>query len=377
MTAFMQLFFSVRFVLLLSLLPIGVEGFAQSAHIITGLSAGISESSGLLHLDGRWITHNDSGGEAALYEIDTLTGGISRTVVVENASNVDWEDICADNDFIYIGDFGNNAGSRTDLKIYRIPVELYLTEDNEAVQSEIIEFSYEDQIDFTPSTFSTNFDAEAMVAMGDSLYIFTKNWGNFRSHIYTLPKTPGIYTANLRDTLFSDGLITGASFNLENGLLALCGYSLILQPFLIQIPGFSETPIDHEALERTDLIVPSGFSRQIEGIAQGLTGGYFLTSEAGLTGSSALMRLPQSDVLTSFQLTKSTPLIYPNPATGLVHIPIGDGQTISVYSTSGTLMLTTAEGTIAVDQLSSGHYLVMILNRLGKPISRHRLVVAN
>ncbi len=80
----------------------------------------IAETSGLVFFDNRLITHNDSGGMNALYEINTGTGNISRTVTIQNATNVDWEDICTDNDYIYIGDFGNNNGNRTNLKIYKV-----------------------------------------------------------------------------------------------------------------------------------------------------------------------------------------------------------------------------------------------------------------
>jgi hypothetical protein len=64
------------------------------------------------------ITHNDSGGQANLYEINASTGAL-RTVAITNATNVDWE-YAQDASYIYIGDIGNNFGNRTDLKIYKI-----------------------------------------------------------------------------------------------------------------------------------------------------------------------------------------------------------------------------------------------------------------
>ena len=39
---------------------------------------------------------------------------------VNKEENVDWEDITQDETHIYIADFGNNNGNRTDLKIYKI-----------------------------------------------------------------------------------------------------------------------------------------------------------------------------------------------------------------------------------------------------------------
>ncbi len=89
------------------------------------------------------ITHNDSGGEPKLYEVDTLTGNVTREVLIQNATNKDWEDICHDETYIYIGDFGNNNNYRTDLKIYRITIEDYLNRDT--VEADVIAFNYQDQ----------------------------------------------------------------------------------------------------------------------------------------------------------------------------------------------------------------------------------------
>jgi hypothetical protein len=93
------------------------------------------------------ITHNDSGGQANLYEINASTGAVLRTVAITNATNVDWEDIAQDAFYIYIGDIGNNFGNRTDLKIYKISKEDY--DDADTAAAEIISYSYTNQLDFT------------------------------------------------------------------------------------------------------------------------------------------------------------------------------------------------------------------------------------
>ena len=53
----------------------------------------VKETSGLLFLDGKIMTHNDSGDAANLYEIDSLSGIIVRTISISNATNIDWEDM--------------------------------------------------------------------------------------------------------------------------------------------------------------------------------------------------------------------------------------------------------------------------------------------
>jgi len=74
------------------------------------LPSNIVESSGAIIFNNRLITHNDSGGENKLFEVDLTTQQVARTVTISNATNIDWEDITQDDTFIYIGDFGNNNG---------------------------------------------------------------------------------------------------------------------------------------------------------------------------------------------------------------------------------------------------------------------------
>jgi len=117
----------------------------------------VAETSGLLFLNGKIITHNDSGDAPNLYELDSLTGNLLRTINISNATNLDWEDITEDETYIYIGDFGNNNGNRTDLKIVRITKADYLN--SNSVTADFITFSYEDQTDFSIRTNQHNFDA--------------------------------------------------------------------------------------------------------------------------------------------------------------------------------------------------------------------------
>ena len=167
-------------------------GISQDISKLTSLHDDVAETSGLIFFDDRLITHNDSGGMNALYEINSVNGAISRTVNIQNASNIDWEDISQDDDYIYIGDFGNNNGNRKNLRIYKILKTDYLN--SQIVSAEFIEFAYQDQNDFTSSPNQTNLDAEALISFGPDIYIFTKNWVDQRTNIYKVPKVPGTYT---------------------------------------------------------------------------------------------------------------------------------------------------------------------------------------
>jgi hypothetical protein len=81
----------------------------------------ISESSGLAHsqqVSGRYWTHNDSGGKAALYAMDLKGNPLGGPLQIEGATNQDWETVCLDTQGrMWIGDLGNNKNKRKDLKI--------------------------------------------------------------------------------------------------------------------------------------------------------------------------------------------------------------------------------------------------------------------
>ena len=66
----------------------------QQLTLVTTLQDSVDETSGLINLDGTLITHNDSGGQPVLYELDSVSGNVTRSVTIENATNTDWEDIC-------------------------------------------------------------------------------------------------------------------------------------------------------------------------------------------------------------------------------------------------------------------------------------------
>lgn len=81
----------------------------------------IDESSGLeTTSNGEFWSFNDSNGAPALYQFDT-TGTLNRVLNINNATNVDWEDMTKDGaGNLYVGDFGNNDNDRRNLVVYKI-----------------------------------------------------------------------------------------------------------------------------------------------------------------------------------------------------------------------------------------------------------------
>ena len=114
--------------------------------LITNLAAEVDETSGLLLHNNELWTHNDSGGEAKLFSIDTTNGNVIRSVTILNSQNIDWEDLCKDETHAYIGDFGNNSGTRQNLRIYKISLADLENPDTESIEPQIIDFTYNPDI---------------------------------------------------------------------------------------------------------------------------------------------------------------------------------------------------------------------------------------
>ncbi|MCD0471274.1 T9SS C-terminal target domain-containing protein [Flavobacterium sp. JAS] len=237
-------------------------------------SDSIKETSGLIYFNNLLWTHNDDH-DKTIYGLDTL-GNIKRKIVLEQAINNDWEEISQDSTHIYIGDFGNNyTGNRTDLHILKIEKESFLARNPNI---EIISFQYSNQTDFSPKKQNTtNFDCEAFIVSKDSIYLFTKEWSTSKTSIYALPNRSGNHVAQLKDTLNTKGLVTGATYLESKKLLALCGYSKLGKPFLYLLYDYKNNDFLSGNKRRIAIKLPI---LQIEGIATQDGLHYYLTNES-------------------------------------------------------------------------------------------------
>jgi hypothetical protein len=216
---------------------VAVVSFPEIPQKYCDLSKKINETSGIIYFDNYIWTFNDSGGEAEIFKIDDETGEIIQTVSLINAKNKDWEDITQDDNYIYVGDFGNNWGNRKDLRIYKINKSMITDKKLVQVPSEIIAFSYNDQTSFAINNRSNNYDCESMVSFSDSLIIFSKNWVDGKTRMYKMPKVAGKFQLDPIDTFDVQGLATGADYSIENNTLIMIGYSDKI-PFLLYFVDF-------------------------------------------------------------------------------------------------------------------------------------------
>lgn len=212
--------------------------------IVAELPRKLNETSGMASgtTPSTILLHNDSGGQPALYEVTTSNGRIVRTIRLTDAVNTDWEELAEDSTHVYVGDFGNNRGTRDNLTIYKLRKDTLAISDQ--VTPEVISFHYPEQTSFVGSS-KHNFDCEAMIAYGDSLYLFTKNRGDLHTDVYRLPKTPGNYAAQHMGRHHTRGLVTAADLLPgETNTLALLGYVITgkqYKAFLWIFDGFTGT----------------------------------------------------------------------------------------------------------------------------------------
>jgi hypothetical protein len=312
------------------------HGQTIQTRAVAPLGFDLRESSGLTQVDGNLITHNDSGNDPILFEIDTIAGNASRHVWVTNATNRDWEAITRDQNFLYIGDFGNNLGNRTDLCIYRIAISDYLNTPNDSVLADTILFHYPEQVVFPGQPFQTAFDAEALIAMGDSLYLFTKNWTGSYSLLYALPKQPGTFAASMVDTIPVTGLVTDATFDSQNSRITLTT-NTPQQPRLMVFFQSDSTRWSPVGAAINMPLVVTG-SIQVEAIHYGGGNQFWITSETGNFGSGYLSTFEFSGQLGVRDDLMSKILVYPNPIKNafFVHIPTNiPWQDLTVVDMSG------------------------------------------
>jgi hypothetical protein len=237
------------------------------------LSDSLTETSTLFYYDSLFWTTNDDT-DATFYGLNT-SGKIEKKINITGLKNKEWEEISQDNDYLYLGDFGNNSrGNRTDLRILRLEKNEFYSN---AVKIDTIAFSYSDQTDFNiQKANNTNFDCEAFIVLQDSIYLFTKHFKDLKTTVYSLPKQPGKYIAKSKETYDCNGLITGVTYFENTKIIALTGYSKLLKPFIYLLSDFKENDFFTGNKRKLNLKLPF---HQVEGIATADGLHFYITNE--------------------------------------------------------------------------------------------------
>jgi hypothetical protein len=149
---------------------------------LSGLALG-HRSPGVLY------AQNDSGAAAEFYALDARTGRVLAVCRVPGAHNTDWEDLATGPDpagrwSVWLADIGDNAGSRSEVRIYRVPepaVGPGVVGRVETGRPDVWRLRYPDG----------PHDAESLVAdpVGHRLYVITKAlFGH--SEVFAVPPDP-------------------------------------------------------------------------------------------------------------------------------------------------------------------------------------------
>lgn len=312
-----------------------------------------------------------------IYNLDTF-GHLLNEYPLSDLPQMDWEELCQDEHYLYIGDFGNNAfGNRRDLVIYRIDKASFLYRYPKIDQ---IVFHYPEQEDFTPAPNATNFDCEAMLVYDNHLYLFTKEWKSYGTTLYKIPRFPGEYEAEKLSYWQSDLLITGADV-VHDSLLILCGYSALLSPELVLLYGFKEDQFFSGNKRKIQLDLPF---HQVEAIAHFEGNRFFFSNEAfdfnELIKTEAqlhqidlteLLKQPSKGTQIEQRENQSKILIFPNPAAGILNFQgIEEGNyDLRIYNLMGQLMKHekldfSKELEVEIINLRPGIYFIELSNEL-------------
>ncbi|MGB3591691.1 MAG: hypothetical protein WBA16_08410 [Nonlabens sp.] len=242
---------------------------------VAKLDSKYTETSGLEYLNHQLITHNDSGDAPTIYVLDTLGAGMSQNTFL-NMRAIDWEDITRDETHLYIADIGNNYGDRKDLVIYKTPLNQF---NNTTAQVERLVINYPEQKDFSRNEQKHPYDAESLVAINKSLYIFSKDWKDLNTIVYKLDKDSVEQSAAMIQKHPIKGLITGATYNGKDAVM-LCGYDSGLAPFVIRV-NYTEGKFEFKNKQW----LPISGGAQVEAITYAYTNAaaeeiYYLSAEA-------------------------------------------------------------------------------------------------
>ena len=245
----------------------------------------INETSGLEILNEVFITHNDSGGEPSLYFFN-LNGEIINSVKLDEESfwqiyNIDWEDVAADEDYIFIADTGNNFGNRDNLNIIKVKTNDFSVDDK-------IDVAYKDQETFIPRP-KHKYDAEALFLIEDKIAMLSKDRSNLFTDLYLIDKeSSSRQVLESKVTYDVNSLITGGDYNEELRLLALVSYNSKGSQYLILFENFSLENLAEKKFRKINIPIERA---QIEAIKIIDNSTFWITSEDEGVGSPYMYKV--------------------------------------------------------------------------------------
>src|SRR5688572_10004997 len=149
------------------LLLIKTEGHSQKIHfeLEKNLPKELNEISGITK-DGNCFWAISDAKKSTIYKLD-LSGHIIQEIQTTNARLKDAEAITSDRTHLYVGDIGDNDGSRTKRSIIKILKSSIGNKNTSTVTGELISFSFPGKNESKKKS-NNNHDCEAMLFFKDS-----------------------------------------------------------------------------------------------------------------------------------------------------------------------------------------------------------------
>jgi len=336
-------------------------------------SSFLNENSGIIVFNDHVFTINDGGNSNTIYELDTM-GSIIREINILSATNVDWEAISQNSQSVFVGDFGNNSGSRENLCIYEISkADIQDPSVNQVTAIRSV-FRYEDQVDFTWGSNAHNYDCEAFLCTEDSMYLFSKNWIDEETKRYSLPISwVDTATAILNNSFNVDGLVTDASIDSSGESVMLLGYknngANFYTSFIWMLWDYNANDFFSGNKRRIEIGTMLSLG-QTEGIAlKGNASGFVSSEEISsvITIPPKLLKFDFSEYFNGEALNiiskgNKEILIYPNPSTQFIRIE-KQNEPFKIYELATSKLVLKGlikSNQIDVSSLRPGHFYLQV-----------------
>lgn len=247
----------------------------------TNLPDELKETSGLYCPDmGSAYTVNDSGNKPIIYNIDSSGQIINKQLIP--AKNTDWEALIGDSQYFYIGDVGNNNGKRKFVQIHTVPKQVSSSKTNVTTSK----LFYINHLVKNNEYLNHDYDAETLINLDDSLFLFSKSWNSGNLFIYQLNKVePNQFVEPINEIKGLSGVITGGDFDSTNNRFILVGYELnrvgSFSPFI--------TILNRDLTLQTSFGL-SGYG-QVEGVCVAPNGEVWFTQEGSFFSNQKIVKL--------------------------------------------------------------------------------------
>ena len=246
----------------------------------------ITESSGVAASrvqDGVFWTHNDSGGEPAIFAFDNSGKDLGK-FVLKGVYARDWEDMAAAKidgvAYLYIGDIGDNLKDQRSIRIHRI---------REPRVGDAKEISGVETYTVTYPDVAHNCETLMVAPNGDIFLVTKDDSGDSKVFRLKKPQAPGNYTLSK----VADLKVTGGnvySHRVTGGDIAPDGRSVILRTYFSLLLYKTDDIADFALATPVSLPVP--LERQGEAVCFDVKRNRLITTTEGAPCRVSAVSLP-------------------------------------------------------------------------------------